>query len=210
MNLILLGAPGAGKGTQAELLIEKLGIPSISTGNMLREAIANGTETGLKAKSYMDNGLLVPDEVILGIVAERVAQPDCARGFILDGVPRTLAQAEAMEEAGVHIDHVILIDVNDEDIAIRMSGRRVCTKCGASFHVVNNPPKESGVCDLCGDKLVIREDDKPETVRHRLEQYHEKTEPLCAFYAGKGILRRIDGNRDINEAFKDILAALGV
>ena len=210
MNLILLGAPGAGKGTQAALLTEALNIPAISTGNMLREAVANETALGKQVKRYMDEGGLVPDALIMGIISERVKQEDCARGFILDGVPRTLAQAEAMEEAGVHIDHVILIDVNDEDIAIRMSGRRVCTKCGASFHVVNNPPKESGVCDLCGDKLVIREDDKPETVRHRLEQYHEKTEPLCAFYAGKGILRRIDGNRDINEAFKDILAALGV
>ena len=210
MNLILLGAPGAGKGTQAALLTEELNIPAISTGNMLREAVANETALGKQVKRYMDEGGLVPDELIMGIIRERVAQEDCAKGFILDGVPRTLAQAEAMEAAGVHIDHVILIDVNDEDIAVRMSGRRVCTKCGASFHIVNNPPKESDICDLCGDKLVIREDDKPETVRHRLEQYHEKTEPLCAFYAGKGILRRIDGNRDINDAFRDILRAIGV
>ena len=188
MNLILLGAPGAGKGTQAELLIEKLGIPSISTGNMLREAIANGTETGLKAKSYMDNGLLVPDEVILGIVAERVAQPDCARGFILDGVPRTLAQAEALEAKGVRIDHVVSIEIDDSVIEGRMTGRRVCTKCGASYHIVNNPTKTEGICDLCGSEVAIRKDDQPETVRHRLEVYHASTEVLKDYYQNQGKL----------------------
>ena len=209
MNLILLGAPGAGKGTQAELLIEKLGIPSISTGNMLREAIANGTETGLKAKSYMDNGLLVPDEVILGIVAERVAQPDCSRGFILDGVPRTLAQAEALEAKGVRIDHVVSIEVDDSEIEGRMTGRRVCGKCGASYHVVANPPKMEGTCDLCGGDLIIRKDDAPETVRKRLKVYHETTEVLKDFYGKLGRLRLVNGSQSIEGALEDILKAIG-
>ena len=156
MNLILLGAPGAGKGTQAELLIEKLGIPSISTGNMLREAMKNGTELGKKAKQYMDEGALVPDDLILGIVAERVAQDDCAKGFILDGVPRTLAQAEALDAKGVRIDHVVSIEVDDEVIEGRMTGRRVCSKCGASYHIVANPPKAEGICDICQGELMIR------------------------------------------------------
>ena len=209
MNLILLGAPGAGKGTQAELLIEKLGIPSISTGNMLREAIANGTETGLKAKSYMDNGLLVPDEVILGIVAERVAQPDCARGFILDGVPRTLAQAEALEAKGVKIDHVVSLEVDDSEIEGRMTGRRVCAKCGASYHIVANPPKTEGICDHCGAELIIRKDDKPETVRHRLEVYHASTEVLKDFYQKLGRLVEVNGSQSIEGANEDILKAIG-
>ena len=208
MNLILLGAPGAGKGTQAELLIEKLGIPSISTGNMLREAIANGTETGLKAKSYMDNGLLVPDEVILGIVAERVAQPDCARGFILDGVPRTLAQAEALEAKNVRIDHVVSIEIDDSVIEGRMTGRRVCSHCGASYHVVAHPPKSEGICDSCGSELVIRKDDAPETVRKRLTVYHAETEVLKEFYQKLGKLRIIDGNQPIEDANNAILAAI--
>ena len=208
MNLILLGAPGAGKGTQAELLIEKLGIPSISTGNMLREAIANGTETGLKAKSYMDNGLLVPDEVILGIVAERVAQPDCARGFILDGVPRTLAQAEALEAKNVRIDHVVSIEIDDSVIEGRMTGRRVCSKCGASFHIVANPPKSEGVCDSCGSELIIRKDDAPETVRRRLDVYHAETEVLKEFYQKLGKLRIVEGNQPIEDANRDILKAI--
>ena len=156
MNMILLGAPGAGKGTQAELLVEKLSIPAISTGNMLREAIANGTELGKKAKQFMDEGALVPDELILGIVADRVTQPDCQNGFILDGVPRTLAQAEALEAKGVKIDHVVSIEVDDSEIEGRMTGRRGCGKCGASYHVVANPPKTEGVCDSCGSELVIR------------------------------------------------------
>ena len=168
MNLILLGAPGAGKGTQAELLVKKLSIPAISTGNMLREAIANGTELGKKAKQFMDEGALVPDELILGIIGDRVAQSDCAKGFILDGVPRTLAQAEALEAKGIRIDHVVSIEVDDSVIEGRMTGRRVCGKCGASYHVVANPPKVDGVCDSCGSELVIRKDDKPETVRKRL------------------------------------------
>ena len=209
MNLILLGAPGAGKGTQAEILVEKLGIPAISTGNMLREAIANGTPVGLQAKHYMDNGLLVPDEVILGIVAERVAQPDCAKGFILDGVPRTLAQAEALEAKGVRIDHVVSIEIEDSIIEGRMTGRRVCPKCGASYHVVANPPKTEGICDHCQNELAIRKDDAPETVRHRLEVYHAQTEVLKDFYKNLGKLVLIEGNQSIEGANRDILEAIG-
>ena len=208
MNLILLGAPGAGKGTQAEILVEKLGIPAISTGNMLREAIANGTPVGLQAKHYMDNGLLVPDEVILGIVAERVAQPDCAKGFILDGVPRTLAQAEALEAKGVRIDHVVSIEIDDSVIEGRMTGRRVCSKCGASYHIVANPPKTEGVCDSCGSELIIRKDDAPETVRRRLDVYHAETEILKDFYQKLGKLRLVEGNQPIEDANCDILKAI--
>lgn len=208
MNLILLGAPGAGKGTQAELLTEKLAIPAISTGNMLREAMKNGTEVGKKAKYYMDNGLLVPDDVILDIVAERVAQPDCKGGFILDGVPRTLPQAEALERKGVRIDHVVSIEIDDSVIEGRMTGRRVCSKCGASYHVVANPPKKEGCCDLCGSELVTRKDDAPETVRRRLEVYHQQTEVLKDFYRNLGKLRLIDGNQPIGKANEDILAAI--
>jgi len=208
MNLILLGAPGAGKGTQAEILVEKLGIPAISTGNMLREAIANGTLVGLQAKHYMDNGLLVPDEVILGIVAERVAQPDCAKGFILDGVPRTLAQAEALEAKNVRIDHVVSIEIDDSVIEGRMTGRRVCSKCGASYHIVANPPKTEGVCDSCGSELIIRKDDAPETVRRRLDVYHAETEVLKDFYQKLGKLRLVEGNQPIEDANCDILKAI--
>ena len=208
MNLILLGAPGAGKGTQAEILVEKLGIPAISTGNMLREAIANGTPVGLQAKHYMDNGLLVPDEVILGIVAERVAQPDCSKGFILDGVPRTLAQAEALEAKNVRIDHVVSIEIDDSVIEGRMTGRRVCSKCGASYHIVANPPKTEGVCDSCGSELIIRKDDAPETVRRRLDVYHAETEVLKDFYQKLGKLRLVEGNQPIEDANCDILKAI--
>ena len=209
MNLILLGAPGAGKGTQAEILVEKLGIPAISTGNMLREAMANGTPVGKQAKHYMDNGLLVPDEVILGIVAERVAQPDCAKGFILDGVPRTLAQAEALEAKGVRIDHVVSIEIDDSVIEGRMTGRRVCSKCGASYHIVANPPMHDGICDSCGSELMIRKDDAPETVRNRLKIYHEQTEVLKDFYGKLGRLRLINGEQSIEGANEDILKAIG-
>ncbi len=209
MNLILLGAPGAGKGTQAELLVKQLSIPAISTGNMLREAMANGTELGKKAKQYMDEGSLVPDELILGIVADRVAQPDCRNGFILDGVPRTLAQAEALEAKGIQIDHVVSIEVDDKDIEARMTGRRVCAKCGASYHVVANPPRVEGVCDQCGGELIIRKDDKPETVRHRLEVYHASTEVLKDFYSKLGRLRTINGSQSIQGANADILKAIG-
>ena len=209
MNLILLGAPGAGKGTQAELLTEKLSIPAISTGNMLREAMRNGSELGQKVKKIMEEGSLVPDDVILDIVAERVAQPDCQKGFILDGVPRTLAQAEALEAKGVRIDHVVSIEVDDSEIEGRMTGRRVCSKCGASYHVVANPPKTEGVCDSCGGELIIRKDDKPETVRHRLEVYHATTEVLKDFYGKLGRLCIIEGNQPIEKANEAILEAIG-
>ena len=209
MNLILLGAPGAGKGTQAELLTEKLGIPSISTGNMLREAMANGSDLGKQVRSYMDSGSLVPDELILGIVAERVSQPDCKNGFILDGVPRTLAQAEALDAKGVRIDHVVSIEISDDLIVGRMSGRRVCTKCGASYHIVANPPKQEGICDLCGEQVAIRKDDAPETVLHRLEVYHASTEVLKDYYAKQGKLRLICGDQSIESAQSEILAAIG-
>ena len=209
MNLILLGAPGAGKGTQAELLMEKLSIPGISTGNMLREAMRNGTPVGEKAKYYMDNGLLVPDEVIMDIVAERVAQPDCANGFILDGVPRTIPQAEALEAKGVHIDHVVSIEIDDSVIEGRMTGRRVCSSCGASYHIIANAPKVEGKCDNCGSDLMIRKDDAPETVRRRLQVYHEQTEVLKDFYAKLGKLRSVEGDQTIEGANEDILAAIG-
>ena len=209
MNLILLGAPGAGKGTQAELLLEKLSIPAISTGNMLREAMANGTELGKKVKDYMDGGLLVPDELIMGIVADRVAQPDCANGFILDGVPRTLAQAEALEAAGVRIDHVVSIEVDDGLIEGRMTGRRVCSKCGASYHIVANPPKAEGICDLCEGELIVRKDDAPETVRHRLEVYHASTEILKRYYEAQGKLRLVEGNQAIEGCRDQILSVIG-
>ena len=209
MNLILLGAPGAGKGTQAELLVKKLSIPAISTGNMLREAIANGTELGKIAKQFMDEGALVPDELILGIIGDRVAQSDCDKGFILDGVPRTLAQAEALEAKGIRIDHVVSIEVDDSVIEGRMTGRRVCGKCGASYHVVANPPKVDGVCDSCGSELVIRKDDKPETVRKRLEVYHATTEVLKDFYGKLGRLCVVNGDQSIEGANEDILKASG-
>ena len=209
MNLILLGAPGAGKGTQAEMLIEQLGIPSISTGNMLREAMANGSELGKQVKSCMESGSLVSDDVILSIVAERVAQSDCANGFILDGVPRTLAQAEALDAKGVRIDHVVSIEIDDAVIEGRMTGRRVCTKCGASYHIVANPPKTEGICDQCGNEVSIRKDDAPETVRHRLKVYHESTEVLKSYYAKQNKLVLVNGNQPIMDANRDILRALG-
>ena len=209
MKLILLGAPGAGKGTQAEIISKKLGIPTISTGNILREAIKNGTETGLKAKSFMDNGQLVTDDVIIGIVAERVAREDCANGYILDGVPRTLPQAAALEEQGIHFDAVVSIEISDDVIEARMTGRRVCGSCGASYHVVANPPKTEGICDLCGQALVTRKDDAPETVRNRLKVFHAETEPLKDFYAKLGSLKLVEGNQPIENATRDILAALG-
>ena len=209
MNLILLGAPGAGKGTQAELLTEKLSIPAISTGNMLREAMKNGSALGQQVKKIMDEGSLVPDDVILDIVAERVAKDDCANGFILDGVPRTLAQAEALEARGVRIDHVISIEIDDSIIEGRMTGRRVCGKCGASYHVVANPPKTEGICDQCGAELMIRKDDAPETVRHRLEVYNAQTEVLKDFYRDLGKLRLVEGNQSIEGANRDILEAIG-
>ena len=210
MNLILLGAPGAGKGTQAEILTAKLGIPAISTGNILRAAVKDGTEMGLKAKSYMDAGGLVPDDVIIGILKERLAQPDCAKGFILDGVPRTIAQAEALEQAGVVFDHVLSIEISDEEIKKRMSGRRFCASCGATYHVVNAPSKVEGVCDKCGGTLELRDDDKPETVQHRLEVYHAETEPLKAFYAERNLLCSVDNQSSIEATTEVIEKALGI
>ena len=209
MRLILLGAPGAGKGTQAEILASKLSIPTISTGNILREAIKNGTETGLKAKSFMDKGMLVPDDVIIGIVKERLAQPDCANGYILDGMPRTLPQAQALLDNGIEIDRVVSIEVDDAMIEARMTGRRVYGKCGASYHITANPPKTEGICNACGSELVIRDDDKPETVRRRLTVYHNETEALKGFYEKLGKLRLVEGNQPIEDATRDILAALG-
>ena len=197
MNLIFLGAPGAGKGTQAEKVCDLLKIPAISTGNILREAVKNGTEMGQKAKSYMDAGNLVPDDVIIGIVKERLAQSDCENGFVLDGVPRTVAQAEALDQMGVEIDRVINIHVDDEKIVRRMSGRRVCGDCGASYHIDYKPSKVDGVCDKCGGKLVIRKDDEASIVKDRLRVYHEQTEPLIAYYEKKGILKTIIGQEEI-------------
>ena len=210
MKLIMLGAPGAGKGTQAEILSAKLNIPTISTGNILRAAIKDGTPTGLEAKSYMDAGKLVPDSVIIGIVAERLAQPDCANGYILDGVPRTIGQAEALDQAGITFDHVVSIEITDQEIEDRMGGRRVCQSCGTPFHIKSRPPKKEGVCDNCGGLLILRDDDKPETVRHRLEVYHAETEPLKDFYAKKGILSPVDNQPTIEATTKVILEALGL
>ena len=197
MNLILLGAPGAGKGTQAEKICAKLSIPAISTGNILREAMAAKTEMGLKAKSYIDAGKLVPDEVVIGIIEDRLKAEDCKNGFILDGFPRTIPQAEALDKMGVRIDRVLEIYVPDEKITARLSGRRVCLKCGATYHTEYKKPKPEGVCDVCGEKLVQRKDDMPETVLDRLKTYHEQTEPLKGYYEKKGILRVVEGQEDV-------------
>ena len=210
MKLILLGAPGAGKGTQAEILSAKLGIPTISTGNILRAAIKEGTEIGLQAKSYMDAGKLVPDSVIIGIVAQRLSQPDCQSGFILDGVPRTLPQAEALDQHGITFDHVLSIEISDEEIEQRMSGRRVCAQCGAPYHVKSKPPKQEGVCDTCGGALVQRADDKAETVRQRLAVYHAETEPLKGYYQQKGVLVPVDNQPTIEATTQVIVEALGI
>ncbi len=210
MKLILLGAPGAGKGTQADILSQRLNIPTISTGNILRAAVKNGTPVGLKAKEYMDAGKLVPDEVIIGIVAERLAEPDCANGYILDGVPRTIAQAEALEAAGITFDTVLSIEISDEEIVERMGGRRACTACGATYHVVSAPPKAEGKCDKCGAGLVLRDDDKPETVKNRLAVYHTETEPLKDFYAKRGNLKSVDNQPTIEATTKVVFEALGI
>ena len=210
MRLILLGAPGAGKGTQAEILSRKLSIPTISTGNILRAAIKNGTPVGLKAKAYVESGALVPDDVIIGIVAERLAESDCANGYILDGMPRTIPQAEALEKAGIDIDCALSIEIADETIIKRMSGRRTCPNCGASYHVVAAPPKTEGVCDKCGSALTIRKDDAPETVKARLEVYHKETEPLKAFYAERGKLKSVENQPTIEATTAEIEKALGI
>ena len=209
MNLILLGAPGAGKGTQAEILCRELNIPTISTGNILRAAIKDGTPTGLEAKHFMDSGQLVPDDVIISIITERLAADDCRNGYILDGVPRTIAQAEALEKAGIRFDAAISIEISDETITERMSGRRVCETCGASYHLVAVPPKTPGVCDSCGGKLVQRKDDAPETVKARLEVYHKETEPLKDFYAQRGLLKPVENQPSVEETSRAILRALG-
>ena len=210
MKLILLGAPGAGKGTQADILSQRLNIPTISTGNILRAAVKNGTPVGLKAKEYMDAGKLVPDEVIIGIVAERLAEPDCANGYILDGVPRTIAQAEALEATGITFDTVLSIEISDEEIVERMGGRRACTACGATYHVVSAPPRAEGKCDKCGAGLVLRDDDKPETVKNRLAVYHTETEPLKDFYAKRGNLKSVDNQPTIEATTKVVFEALGI
>ena len=209
MKMILLGAPGAGKGTQAERLCKVLEIPTISTGNILRAAVKNGTPTGLKAKAFMDAGKLVPDEVIIGIITERLAEDDCKNGYILDGVPRTIAQAEAMEKAGINFDAVVSIEVADEVIMERMSGRRVCESCGASYHLVAVPPKVASVCESCGGKLVQRKDDAPETVKDRLAVYHKETEPLKDFYAQRGLLKSVENQPSVEATTAAILKALG-
>ena len=210
MKLILLGAPGAGKGTQAEVICENKKIPAISTGNILREALKNGTEMGLKAKSYMESGALVPDEILIGIIKDRIKEEDCKNGFILDGFPRTIPQAEALDEMGADIDVVLDIEVADEDIVTRMSGRRVCEKCGASYHVLYKQPKEEGVCDSCAGALIQRKDDHPDTVKERLEVYHSQTEPLKEFYAQRGILKTVGFQPSIEATTKAVVETLGL
>lgn len=210
MKLILLGAPGAGKGTQAEIISAKLNIPTISTGNILRAAVKNETPVGLKAKAYMESGSLVPDEVIIGIMQERLAEDDCANGYILDGMPRTIAQAEALEANGIDIDVALSIEISDETIEARMTGRRTCAACGASFHIVSNPPKTEGICDKCGEVLSIRKDDQPETVKNRLKVYHQETEPLKDFYKSRGKLKMVDNQPTIELTTAVIYEALGI
>ncbi len=208
MKLILLGAPGAGKGTQAEIISKKLNIPTISTGNILRAAVKNGTPVGMKAKKYMDEGKLVPDEVIIGVIHERLGEPDCANGFILDGVPRTIAQAEALDQAGIAFDAVISLEVSDAEIERRLTGRRTCHSCGATYHIVANPPKREGICDNCGGELEQRKDDQLETVKARLMTYHSETEPLKDFYEKRNLLKRIPdvGSIEaINAAIMEVL-----
>ncbi len=208
MNLILLGAPGAGKGTQAEKICEKYNIPAVSTGNIIREALKNGTDMGLKAKSYIDAGALVPDEVVIGIIKERLAEDDCKAGFILDGFPRTIPQAEALDAMGINIDKVVDIEVPDEKITARLSGRRVCLKCGATYHLEYKKPKQEGICDVCGDPIVQRKDDKPETVIDRLNVYHEQTEPLKDYYAKTGKLVLVEGQEEVADTTALVFKAL--
>ncbi len=210
MKLILLGAPGAGKGTQAEILSRMLNIPTISTGNILRAAMRNGTPVGLKAKEYVEAGKLVPDDVIIGIIRERLEEADCENGYILDGVPRTIPQAEAMEELGIAVDRALSIEVADEVIVERMSGRRTCKNCSSTFHVVSNPPKQEGVCDFCGGELNIRKDDAPETVKARLVTYHKETEPLKAFYEARNKLVSVENRDTIEETTAAIRQALDI
>lgn len=210
MNLILLGAPGAGKGTQAEKICEKLSIPAISTGNIIREAVKNGTEIGLKAKSYIDNGDLVPDEVVIGIIKERLDMDDCKNGFILDGFPRTIPQAEALDGMGVKIDTVLEIDVEDQKVINRLSGRRVCGECGASYHIEYKKPTVDGKCDICGGDLVIRKDDNPETISERLRVYHDQTEPLKNYYQNCGKLKVVKGQEEVADTTSLVFKALEI
>ena len=213
MKIIMLGAPGAGKGTQAKMIAEKYSIPHVSTGDIFRANIKNGTELGKQAKEYMDAGKLVPDELTVKILLDRVAQDDCANGYVLDGFPRTIPQAEVLEDAlnklGDKIDYAINVDVPDENIVRRMSGRRACLKCGATYHIEHIPPKQEGICDTCGSELVLRDDDKPETVLNRLKVYHDQTQPLIDFYTERNVLKSVDGTRDMKEVFDAIIAILG-
>ncbi len=211
MKIIMLGAPGAGKGTQAKMIADKYGIPHISTGDIFRANIKNGTELGKKAKSYMDQGLLVPDELVVDLVVDRVNQDDCAKGYILDGFPRTIPQAEALDAAlgEDKIDYAIDIEVPDDNIVERMGGRRACVGCGATYHLVYNPTKEEGKCDKCGEALILRDDDKPETVQKRLDVYHDQTQPLIDHYTKAGSLVEFDGTLDINVVFENIIKVLG-
>ena len=212
MKLIMLGAPGAGKGTQAKKIAAKYDIPHISTGDIFRANIKNGTELGKKAKTYMDQGLLVPDELVVDLVADRVNQEDCSKGYVLDGFPRTIPQAKVLDEAlaglGDAIDYAINVDVPDENIINRMSGRRACLSCGATYHIEHIPPKTEGMCDKCGQPLVLRDDDKPETVKNRLQVYHEQTQPLIDFYSEKGVLKTVDGTVDMKGVFDAIVEIL--
>ena len=208
MNLILLGAPGAGKGTQAAILAKELSIPTISTGNILRAAVASGSELGKQAKVCMESGALVSDEIIIGIIRDRLAEPDCAKGYILDGVPRTIGQAEALEENGIKFDHVVSMEISDETIMERMGGRRVCPKCGATYHIVAVPPKKDGICDECGSELITRKDDAPETVKSRLAVYHKETEPLKEFYRSRGVLVPVEDQGSVEATSAAILKLL--
>ena len=213
MKIIMLGAPGAGKGTQAKMIAEKYGLPHISTGDIFRANIKNGTELGKEAKEYMDKGLLVPDELTVRLLLDRVAQDDCKNGYVLDGFPRTIPQAEVLDEKlselGEKVDYAINVDVPDENIVNRMSGRRTCLSCGATYHIVSIPPKKEGICDVCGSELVLRDDDRPETVQNRLKVYHEQTQPLIDFYEKKGVLRSVDGTLPMEEVFTAITKILG-
>ncbi len=210
MNIILFGPPGAGKGTQAEIICQKLNIPTISTGAVLREAMKNGTPTGLKAKQYVEAGELVPDAVVTAIIKDRLSEPDCANGYILDGFPRTIPQAEALDEMGVKIDAVLSIELSDEEIVNRLSNRRLCGVCGASYHLLYNPTKDNVHCDKCGGELITRKDDDPKVVRNRLDTYHSQTEPLKAFYSKKGLVKTVSGSDTIPEITRHILAELGI
>ena len=210
MKLIFLGAPGAGKGTQAEIIAAELKIPTISTGNIIREALANGTEMGLKAKSFIEAGKLVPDDVVIGIIKDRLAADDCKGGFILDGFPRTTAQAEALDAAGVEIDKVLLLEVEDQKIVDRLSSRRECSKCGTPYNIISKKPQKEGICDNCGGELICRKDDIPETIANRLNIYHEQTEPIKQFYAKKGILAVAQGEEELSDTTANVMKALGL